>query len=162
MKKLTINDFPKTEAVIREYIDEILKNVPESAHPQSTTITFEGEYFNAHLELDIRALSIEYGRGPGKFPPPDAIRAWVEKKGIVPRQGRNGKVPSIKQLCFLISSTIADKGTQWFRNQGVRGIGRFYDPALKLNYSKLEEKIGEVFVEELLDYALGGIEGNIM
>ena len=52
----------------------------------------------------------ENGRGPGKFPPPEAILKWVEFKRLVP--STRGKAISTKQLVYLISRKIAREGTQ--------------------------------------------------
>lgn len=54
----------------------------------------------------------ENGRGPGKFPPPNAILKWIQFKRLVPNPGRNGKIPDTRQLVYLISRKIALKGTE--------------------------------------------------
>lgn len=57
---------------------------------------------------------IEYGRKPGKFPPPNAILNWVKTKPVTPRpyQLANGKtvIPTQQQLAFLIGRKIAREG----------------------------------------------------
>ncbi|MBQ0112015.1 MAG: hypothetical protein KBT03_02690 [Bacteroidales bacterium] len=35
---------------------------------------------------------------------------WIKIKPIVPRPGKNGKVPSLKQLAYLISRKIVVEG----------------------------------------------------
>lgn len=53
---------------------------------------------------------VEYGRNPGKFPPPDKILEWVRVKPVIPRPLDNGELPSEKSLAFLIGRKIAEKG----------------------------------------------------
>lgn len=52
------------------------------------------------------------GRKPGKFPPPLAIDAWITKRGITPYPMASGKLPTRKQLVFLISRKIAKNGVK--------------------------------------------------
>lgn len=53
---------------------------------------------------------VEQGRKPGKFPPPDKIRKWIEVKPILPSPMKNGKLPTLNQLAYLIGRKIATKG----------------------------------------------------
>lgn len=45
------------------------------------------------------------------FPPPDAIMRWIEIKPVIPRPGADGRIPTPKQLAFLIGRKIAREGT---------------------------------------------------
>jgi hypothetical protein len=47
---------------------------------------------------------MENGRRPGKFPPMDAIRQWIQDKGIIANK------ISEKSLAFLIARKIAREG----------------------------------------------------
>lgn len=40
------------------------------------------------------------------------IQKWVEIKPIIPKPGKNGKIPSPKSLAFLITRSIVKNGTQ--------------------------------------------------
>jgi len=73
---------------------------------------YNGNLFELYFNLPDYFLFSENGRRPGKFPPPDAILKWIQFKRIVPRPGRNGKVPSTQQLVYLISRKIALQGTE--------------------------------------------------
>lgn len=66
------------------------------------------------LAVDVSLLEywkyIEYGRRAGaKMPPISAIEKWIQVKKIVP-YANNGKVPTIRQLAFLIARSISVKG----------------------------------------------------
>ena len=76
------------------------------------TTEWKDNLFEVNFELPLYFPFAEYGRRPGKFPPPDAILKWVQFKRLVPRPGRDGKVPSTNQLVYLISRKIATKGTE--------------------------------------------------
>lgn len=45
------------------------------------------------------------------FPPPNKILEWVEIKPVIPRPLASGKIPSPKQLAFLIGRAISEYGT---------------------------------------------------
>ena len=90
----------------------------------------------------------EYGRRPGKFPPPDAILKWIQFKRLVPRPGRDGKVPSTNQLVYLISRKIATKGTE-----GKHLFEKTLDdPNLDNLANKLVELITAEFEKEIEKY----------
>lgn len=52
---------------------------------------------------------VENGRKGGKMPPLSAIEEWIKIKPVVPRTSGK-KVPSTKQLAFLIARSIGEKG----------------------------------------------------
>lgn len=76
------------------------------------TTEWKDNLFELYFELPPYFYFAENGRRPGKFPPPDVILKWVQFKRLVPRPGRDGKVPSTNQLVYLISRKIATKGTE--------------------------------------------------
>ena len=49
-------------------------------------------------------------RAGGKFPPVSAIERWIEVKPVLPRPMSNGKLPTNKQLAYLIGRKIAIEG----------------------------------------------------
>lgn len=44
------------------------------------------------------------------FPPVSAILRWIEIKPIIPRPGAAGRIPTPKQLAYLIARSIAENG----------------------------------------------------
>ena len=86
----------------------------------------EGVYV---LELALSSYwkYVENGRQPGKFPPLDVIKQWIQIKPVIPNI-RNGKLPTLDQLTFLISRSIARNGIQP-KNYLADTIREFeYDP----------------------------------
>lgn len=72
---------------------------------------YNGNLFQLFFNLPDYWQYAEYGRRPGKFPPPDEILKWIQFKRIVP-SSHSGKIPTTNQLVYLISRKIALKGTQ--------------------------------------------------
>ena len=71
----------------------------------------DGAIYSVVLELEKYWKYVEYGRRPGgKFPPRQAILDWIKVKPVIPRPMSNGKLPTDKQLAFLISRSIAENG----------------------------------------------------
>lgn len=73
----------------------------------SKPITYVVGDLEITLNLPEYAYYVEHGRGPGKYPPLQAIENWVEVKHIVPRQDY-----TVKQVSYLIARKIAREGTQ--------------------------------------------------
>lgn len=74
-----------------------------------TAVTINGNRLIVSLNLDDYWKYVEYGRRAGKMPPIDAIEGWVKIKPVVPN-AVNGKIPSSRQLAFLIARKIGREG----------------------------------------------------
>lgn len=86
----------------------------------------------------------ENGRKPGGFPPPDAILKWIQVKRLVPRPGRDGKLPSTNQLVYLISRKIALHGTE-----GKHLLQQTIDETYDTLVDRLVEAIADKIENEL-------------
>ena len=71
------------------------------------------------------------------FPPPDAILRWIEIKPIIPRPFANGKIPTQKQLAFLIGRKIARYGTE-----GSHDLATVKENVLSWYREKISEALG--------------------
>ena len=112
------------------------------------TTEWKGNLFEVYFDLPSYFPFAENGRRPGKFPPPDAILKWIQFKRIVPRPGRDGKVPSTNQLVYLISRKIATKGTE-----GKHLFEKTLDdPSLDNLADQLVELIAAEFEKEIEKY----------
>ena len=98
--------------IYRKKMDAADYNKQSELYNFKWTTEWKDNLFEVYFELPSYFPFAENGRRPGKFPPPDAILKWVQFKRIVPRPGRDGKVPSTNQLVYLISRKIATKGTE--------------------------------------------------
>ena len=116
------------------------------------TTEWKDNLFEIAFDLPPYFPFAEYGRRPGKFPPPDAILKWVQFKRLVPRPGRDGKVPSTNQLVYLISRKIATKGTEgkhlFEKTLDDPNLDSLADKLVELITAELEKEI-EKYIESL-------------
>lgn len=114
-----------TERVLKEYGEEASKlylaNVKDKPRMVtgglnniSVIVQKEGDYIQVSLDLAGYWKYIEYDtRGKrSKMPPPEPIRNWITTRKIVPHPDKNGRVPSVNSLAFLIGRKIKEKGTK--------------------------------------------------
>ena len=116
------------------------------------TTEWKDNLFEIAFDLPPYFPFAEYGRRPGKFPPPDAILKWVQFKRLVPRPGRDGKVPSTNQLVYLISRKIATKGTEgkhlFEKTLDDPNLDKLADNLVELITAEFEKEI-EKYIESL-------------
>ena len=72
--------------------------------------SFDGKWFEVSFILDSTWRYLENGTKP-HFPPIEAIERWITVKHIIPTTN-SGKIPSTKQLAFLIARGISKNGTK--------------------------------------------------
>lgn len=75
------------------------------------------------------------------FPPVGALMQWISVKPIIPRPDSNGRLPSPKQLAYLIGRKIEEQGIEPY-------------PALKTTQEELD-KIYRERLEEALVHDMG-------
>jgi hypothetical protein len=88
------------------------------------------------------------GRGPGKYPPTDAIIQWIKDKGLLLRDALGRFVSksetNYKRSAYLISRKIAEQGTDIY--QGKRqpiDIDKIIDNRLDYRGDELADRILE-------------------
>ena len=69
-----------------------------------------GSWFELTFVLDETWRYLENGTKP-HFPPVEAIERWITVKHIIPTTN-SGKVPTTRQLAFLIARGISKNGTK--------------------------------------------------
>lgn len=74
-------------------------------------IEWDEKSFRVYFNLEDYWKWVEYGRRAGKQPPIKPIEEWIKIKPVIPK-ARNGKVPTTKQLAFVISKSIGEKGIE--------------------------------------------------
>jgi hypothetical protein len=85
---------------------------------------------------------LDQGRGPGKFPPPSNIIAWVRSKlGIEDSEAR--------QVAFLVGRKISKQGTEIWRNK-AKGIQ--LDELIAETLDELDSEIGDEVKMEALTW----------
>lgn len=118
-KKLLTNDIVLTslsEELVNAYRRELADYDHNASGKLSETARYElevnGEHFQVFFNLQDYYRFLEDGRKSGKFPPQQSIINWINFKGIIPHADSKGRIPTTKQLAFLISRKIANEGTQ--------------------------------------------------
>lgn len=94
-----------------QLIDKNINASNTLSNTATTIVEVDGTSLMVSFNLEDYWKYVEYGRRPGKRPPIDAIERWIKVKPIIP-DPINGKIPSTKQLAFLISRKIGMEGTK--------------------------------------------------
>ena len=81
------------------------------ANTQQHHFVFDGRYYKIYLSLEDYWKYLENGTKP-HFPPVEKIAEWIRIKPVLPRPNAKGKLPTQKQLAFLIARSISIKGTK--------------------------------------------------
>ena len=84
----------------RKLVDSIKTQVVVGDNAYEVTMTLE-DYWK-YVEYDCKP----------HWPPVSKILEWVEIKPVIPRPLASGKIPSPKQLAFLIGRAIYEHGTK--------------------------------------------------
>ena len=100
---------------IRDRYKDVLANNDHIASRKlvesvKTQVVVGDTYFEVTMTLEDYWKYVEYDTKP-HFPPPDAILRWIEVKPVIPRPGANGRIPTPKQLAYLICRKISIEGT---------------------------------------------------
>ena len=141
----------KTYEVLKDYAIELRNTLQDSYITDDRIAT--GDLLNSVeyiIEKDNRQIEVslqleewwkyvEYDTKP-HFPPPDAMLKYVKAKPVLPRQDRNGKLPTPNQLAYLIGRKISEVGTTGTHN--VRDTVRLIN-------ERYEEKIGQAISEDI-------------
>lgn len=106
---------------------------------KALNIEFNTTKYTGSISLKNYWKYVEYGRKPGKFPPPKKILNWVKVKKILPKPIKGIK-PTEKQLAFLISRKIARDGIK---------PGNQFSEALNLVCTKYEKIISDAITKDL-------------
>ena len=148
------------ERVLNEFADAFIQNARDNLQADGSIATGElYDSFEKIIEIGEDSYSVKIsladywkyvngGRGPGKFPPPDAIRRWIEVKPIEPSP-INGRTPTVDQLTFLVSRKIAREGIE---------PTNFFDEAREATIRDFEERISLAIQEDVSNFILGLVE----
>ena len=150
--------FPRTVEVLGHLADDVragyIDQLKKHGHPTrygtdrlsdtiTTQVEVDGKKFIASLNMNFYWEYLEEGTGPGRgrdryWPKSSAIAKWIEVKPVIPRPDDNGRIPTPKQLTFLISRKIHDEGTE-----GTHGFQTTRDAVLPMYYEKIEQALAE-------------------
>lgn len=109
-------------------------------------IKVRGKWIEIYLRMEDYWKWVELGRKPGKYPPPDAIKRWIQIKPILPRPNSNGKIPTENQLAFLIGRKIYREGIK--PTHALKDTIREFDLYNKI-YNTIVDSIQQKITEEI-------------
>ena len=140
-----LNEFADTFIELaRQNLDANRTNASHNLYDSFEKIIEIGEdSFKVSVSLADYWKYVENGRGPGKFPPIDKIREWIEVKPVQITPDMNGKVPTVEQVSFLISRKIANEGTD---------AQPFFEPAKQEAISRFNDAIDLAIVDDVFDF----------
>lgn len=95
----------------------------------------DGRVFLVIMRMEEYWRYLEEGTRP-HWPPVSAILKWIQVKPVIPRPDANGRIPTQKQLAFLISRKIARVGTE-----GRHGLRDAKQQAFDLFRQRLAEAL---------------------
>ncbi len=109
------------EAVVAAYRREMEERGKNASHNLERKLRVEvvadggglfGQAFAVDLHLPAYWYNVEYGRPPcppsKRWIPVDALIKWIQIKPIIPYPDKNGRIPTTRQLAFLINRAIND------------------------------------------------------
>lgn len=76
-----------------------------------TSVHIGDDGYEVIMNLNDYWKYVEWDTKP-HFPPPSAIMRWITIKPIFPRPLRSGRIPTTRQLAFLIGRKISLEGTK--------------------------------------------------
>lgn len=108
-----------------------------------TSFEFKGNTFNIYFHLEDYWKYLENGTKP-HFPPLKDIEEWIKIKRIVPYPYK-GKVPTTKQLAYLISRSINKNGTKATKllEKSIDSADNIIDEISDIIYNELTKQIEE-------------------
>lgn len=134
-----LQDFAKD--IQDRYKDVLANNGHIASHDLVNSIKTEvvvgDQFYEVTMSLAEYWKYVEYDTKP-HFPPPNALIRWIEVKPVIPRPGKNGRIPTPKQLAFLIGRHINTYGTTgthdlqqtkddifaWYKDKITAALGR--------------------------------------
>ena len=108
-----------------------------------TKIKVQNNHFLLQFELPKYWEYLENGTKP-HFPPINEIESWIRIKPIIP-DSQNGKIPTTKQLAFMIQSSIARTEEEAIKKGKKIGGTKGYHPLEKA----LNQPQASILVEQI-------------
>lgn len=102
--------------LVEDYKESLIYNSVNASDDLYKSVKYYFESDNRFLEVQLELESyywyVENGRKAGKFPPIQAIEEWIKVKPVLPYADKNGKLPTLNQLTYLIGRKIKEDGIE--------------------------------------------------
>jgi len=145
------------EYFIQQARNDLGSNRSYASGKLGDTMETDVQIYDDHYEVNIILQDywkyVDNGRNPGKFPPPNKIKEWIQIKPVTPYPGKNGKLPTTDQLAFLIGRKIATKGIDPapFFKKNIRPTEEHFKEAIAL---AIDEDVARWIETEVLQKAI--------
>ena len=137
--------------IVQDLLNRYKKAISDSGHVASGKlentatyrVMFNGKYLEIIFSLQDYWRCLENGTKP-HFPPIEAIERWITVKHIIPTTN-SGKVPTTRQLAFLIARGISKDGTKPTKllQQTIDGADDLIDLIIDDLTKQLQEEINK-------------------
>lgn len=102
--------------LVEDYKESLIFNSVNASDDLYKSVKYYFESDNRFLEVQLELESyywyVENGRKAGKFPPIQKIEDWIKVKPVLPYRDKNGKLPTLNQLTYLIGRKIKEDGIE--------------------------------------------------
>ena len=140
------------QAVKTKKISNFRKDAVNASGKLDRSIEYRLVADGLEIWVNEYAYYLIFGRRPGKQPPYDAIRDWIDEKGIVPEEGNTEEDKD--SLAWAIVISMAKKGNTIFRTFAGENSGLFSEVFDEQTLIELEEDLQDaiqVEYESMLD-----------
>lgn len=117
-------------------------------------VQFNGVAYQVQLKLEDYWKYVEEDTKP-HWPPVNKILEWISAKPVIPKADDRGRIPTPKQLAYLIGRKISREGTE-----GSHDLKDAIDAVNARYRDKIVYAIGQD-TEVIAKVILGGIKGAV-
>lgn len=157
-------EFPHLEAVMREYGEFLAQKLKDNLAEDGSNTTqsslsnsIEFIVSKGENEISVSISLLEYwkylnGGTKAHWPPLSAIENWIRIKPVTPEVRDGGKLPTVKQLAFLIGRAMAGLSPNQANLKNPEGgtTGtHFFDRGAKTAYDTFIEDLQEAINKDI-------------
>lgn len=146
-----LNDFGKY--LVEEYKDALILNNVNASDNLYNSVRYiletNDKSISVSLNLADYYIYVENGRRAGKMPPIDKIERWIEVKPVLPTPSNNGRIPTVRQLAYLISRKIGLEGIKPkpLLQQSITNVWDVFEEYISEAITKdVENNINEIII----------------
>lgn len=167
---IVLNDFARV--VMESYKEALKKDNRVASGNLINSLDFKVDSTDYSLIVTLYLADyweeIEFGRKKTENDGPGEVRVkiadWITQKGIQPKADANGKIPTPKQLLFLIARKIHEKGFDGGLQKNGKGylegvLEKLTPKYLKLIEAALKKDADIEFFDNMDKYLKRGLEG---
>lgn len=128
--------------LVEDYKDALIANEVNASDKLYKSVKYlfksDNRFLEVQLSLEDYYYYVENGRKAGKFPPINKIEEWIKVKPVLPYPMKNGKLPTLNQLTYLIGRKIKEDGIK-----GKHLLQKSVDDIFEEIFERLENAMAE-------------------